>query len=71
MMKYAKCLRGWSVTGLAKILRIIMTSYDYFECLPTKIPKHLDDTGYSFLDDLLPWSLNLPVDCQKPGKEVK
>ena len=43
--------------------------YDYFEYLLTEIPKHLDDTDRSFLDDLLPWSLNLPANCRKPGKE--
>ena len=46
--------------------------YDYFEYLLTEIPKHLDDTGRSFLDDLLPWSPSLPENCRKPGKnEVK
>jgi len=42
--------------------------YDYFEYLLTEIPKHLDDTDRTFLDDLLPWSLNLPENCRKPGK---
>ena len=46
--------------------------YDYFEHLLAVIPKHLDDTDRSFLDDLLPWSPNLPANCRKPGKdEVK
>ena len=46
--------------------------YDYFEYLLTEIPKHLDDTDRGFLDDLLPWSPNLPSNCRKPGKdEVK
>ena len=46
--------------------------YDYFEYLLTEIPKHLDETDRSFLDDLLPWSPNLPANCRKPGKkEVK
>jgi len=46
--------------------------YDYFEYLLTEIPKHLDDTDRTFLDDLLPWSPNLPANCRKPGKdEVK
>ncbi len=46
--------------------------YDYFEYLLTEIPKHLDDTDRSFLDDLLPWSPSLPQNCRKPGKnEVK
>ena len=46
--------------------------YDYFEYLLTEIPKHLDDTDRRFLEDLLPWSPNLPVNCRKPDKkEVK
>ena len=46
--------------------------YDYFEHLLTEIPKHLDNTDRSFLDDLLPWSPNLPAKCRKLGKdEVK
>ena len=43
--------------------------YDYFEYLLTEIPKHLDDIDRRFLDDLLPWSPNLPANCRKPGKE--
>ena len=46
--------------------------YDYFEYLLTEIPKHLDDTDRRFLEDLLPWSPNLPENCRKPDKkEVK
>lgn len=45
--------------------------YDYFEYLLTEIPKHLDDTDRAFLDDLLPWSPNLPVNCRKPGKDER
>ena len=46
--------------------------YDYFEYLLTEIPKHLDVTDRSFLDDLLPWSPSLPENCRKPDKnEVK
>ena len=43
--------------------------YDYFEYLLTEIPKHLDDTDRNFLDDMLPWSPNLPANCRKPGKD--
>lgn len=42
--------------------------YDYFEYLLTEVPKHLDDTDRSFLNDLLPWSPNLPANCRKSGK---
>ena len=45
--------------------------YDYFEHLLSEIPKHLDDVDRSFLEDLLPWSPNLPANCRKPIKEVK
>ena len=34
--------------------------YEYFEYLLTEIPKHMDDTDRSFLDDLLPWPEKLP-----------
>ena len=43
--------------------------YDYFEYLLTEIPKHLDDTDRAFLDDLFPWSPNLPANCRKPSKD--
>ena len=39
--------------------------YDYFEYLLTEIPKHMDDTDRSFLEDLLPWSDKLPDNCKK------
>ena len=39
--------------------------YDYFVYLLEEIPKHLDDTDRSFLDDLLPWSPNLPDGIRK------
>lgn len=49
--------------------RKICRQLSVFEYLLTEIPKHLDDTDRSFLDDLLPWSPNLPANCRKPGKE--
>lgn len=30
--------------------------YEYFELLLTEIPRHMNDTDLSFLDNLLPWS---------------
>ena len=39
--------------------------YDYFQYLLEVIPKHMDDTDRSFLDDLLPWSPNLPEGIRK------
>ena len=42
--------------------------YEYFEYLLTEIPKHMDDTDRSFLDDLLPWPEKLPENIRKPKK---
>lgn len=39
--------------------------YNYFEFLLTEIPKHMDDTNLDFLEDLLPWSEKLPIECKK------
>ena len=43
--------------------------YEYFEHLLTEIPKHMDDSDRSFLDDLLPWSEKLPDVVRKPKKQ--
>lgn len=40
--------------------------YEYFEYLLREIPKHMDDSDRTFLDDLLPWSPNLPEYIRKP-----
>lgn len=42
--------------------------YEYFEHLLTEIPKHMEDTDRSFLDDLLPWSEKLPKEIKKTNK---
>ena len=42
--------------------------YEYFEHLLTEIPKHMEDTDLSFLDDLLPWSEKLPKEIKKTNK---
>lgn len=42
--------------------------YEYFEHLLTEIKEHLDETDQSFLEDLLPWSENLPENIRKPKK---
>jgi hypothetical protein len=39
--------------------------YEYLKHLLTEIPKHMDDTSLDFLEDLLPWSENLPEECRK------
>ena len=40
--------------------------YDYVQYLLEEIPKHMNDTNCSFLEDLLPWSENLPAEIRKP-----
>jgi len=40
--------------------------YEYFEYLLSEIPKHMDETDRSFLEDLLPWSPKLPENIRKP-----
>ena len=42
--------------------------YDYFEYLLDEIPKHMEDTDRSFLDQLLPWAPELPERIRKPKK---
>ena len=42
--------------------------YNYFELLLTEIPRHMEDTNLDFLDSLLPWSEELPVECKKQNK---
>lgn len=42
--------------------------YQYFKHLLTEVPKHMDDTSLDFLDDLLPWSKQLPDICKKKKK---
>ena len=49
----------YSIAETAKANKL--KPYDYFEYLLTEIPKHLDETDRCFLDDLLPWSPNLPA----------
>jgi len=39
--------------------------YFYFKHLLTEISKHEDESDLTFLDDLLPWSKNLPDNCLK------
>jgi len=39
--------------------------YDYFEYLLSEISQHMEDTDRSFIEDLLPWSPNLPERIRK------
>lgn len=39
--------------------------YEYFEHLLSEIPKHMEDHDLAFLEDLLPWSPELPEHIRK------
>ena len=39
--------------------------YEYLKHLLTEMPKHMEDTDFSFLDNLLPWSDAIPDICRK------
>ena len=39
--------------------------FDYVQYLLEEIPKHMNDRGCSFLENLLPWSEKLPVEIHK------
>ena len=39
--------------------------YDYFEYLLKVIPEYMEDKNRDFLEDLLPWSPNLPEKIKK------
>lgn len=41
--------------------------YEYIEHILTEMPKHMDDTDRTFLNDLLPWSTTLPGKVHKPA----
>ena len=40
--------------------------YNYVQYLLEEIPKHMNDTNCSFIENLLPWSENLPAEIHKP-----
>ena len=42
--------------------------YEYFCHLLEVIPEHMESSDRSFLEDLLPWSENLPANIRKPEK---
>lgn len=39
--------------------------YNYFKYILEEIPKYVDGKDTKFLEDLLPWSPNLPDECKK------
>ena len=53
----------YSITETAKANNL--KPYDYFEHILNEMPKHMDDSDRSFLEDLLPWSNKLPEGIRK------
>jgi transposase len=53
----------YSLTETAKANKL--KPFNYIKHLLTEIPKHVDETDQSFLDELLPWSDALPDECRK------
>ena len=46
-----------------------VNTYKYFELLLTEIPKHMEDSDLSFIDDLLPWSPRVRKECPSKFKK--
>lgn len=40
--------------------------YEYFKYLLEEVPKYVDQKNLDFIDNLLPWSTQLPDSCRKP-----
>jgi transposase len=53
----------YSIVETAKANRL--KPYEYLKFLLSEMPKHMETTNYSFLDDLLPWSALIPDVCKK------
>ena len=62
-------MANWVITVVETAKANGLNIYQYFSHILTEIPKHMDDTRMEFLDDLLPWSDNLPDICRK--KNIK
>lgn len=45
--------------------------YEYLKYLLTEIPKHMDDHSQDFLEDMLPWSNELPEQCRKKKSRLR
>lgn len=53
----------YSIVETAKANKL--NPFRYLEYLLTEIPEHMEDTNLSFLEDLVPWSENLPDICRQ------
>ncbi|HIT88840.1 MAG TPA: transposase domain-containing protein [Candidatus Merdenecus merdavium] len=65
--RYHKWCKGkcyvYSIAETAKANNL--KPYNYFKYILEEIPKHMDEKNTKFLEDLLPWSKNLPEECKK------
>lgn len=68
---FSKSIRGAEISGV--IYSITETAklhglkpYSYLTYVMETMLQHRSDTDYSFIDDLLPWSPNLPDECSMP-----
>ena len=52
----------YSIVETAKVNNL--RPYDYLKHVLEVMPKHIDGTDRSFIQDLLPWSDKLPVSCR-------
>lgn len=43
--------------------------YEYMNHILSVLPEHMEDTDYSFINDLLPWSEKIPEECKKQTKK--
>lgn len=54
------------VYSIAKIAKANnLKPYNYFKYLLEGIPRHMDEYGVDFCEDLLPWLAKLPAECRK------
>lgn len=49
--------KSYSLVEMAKAN--YLNVYQYFELLLSEIPKHMNDTDLSYIDELLPWLPNV------------
>ncbi|MBR1740581.1 MAG: transposase domain-containing protein, partial [Lachnospiraceae bacterium] len=52
----------YSITETAKANGL--RPYYYLEYVLSVLSEHMEDTDYHFIEDLLPWSENLPEECR-------
>lgn len=71
---FSKSIRGaeasaviYSITETAKLNRL--APYHYLTYVLETMAAHQNDTDYTFIDDLLPWSPNLPDICRSLAPE--